>query len=124
MNNTTMATTIISILSSIVLIAVIYHYETRQDYHIDDIDEQASAYTYGLPLEIVSEIYSKASSPSERTLMLEGASIAYNNQHLMGTALNTTDKLYVEVCEILKQKGVSIQFHPQYGMQIVKTKKY
>lgn len=58
-------------------------------------------------------------SDDEYNLMLIGASLAYNNQTLMGTKLPTNHPKAIEIGNFLVNLGVMIQYHPDHGMIIV-----
>lgn len=58
-------------------------------------------------------------SEKEYLLMLQGAKIAYNNQHLLGTALPQDNPLVKDVENALNNLGVYIQYHPEHGLMII-----
>lgn len=58
-------------------------------------------------------------SKNEYLLMLQGARIAYNNQHLLGIALPQNHPLVKDVENALNNLGVYIQYHPEHGMMII-----
>lgn len=45
-----------------------------------------------------------------------GASIAYNNQQLMGRVIPNDNPRAMDVNRYLKMNNVAIQYHPQHGM--------
>lgn len=93
----------------------------------------------GLPIDLVEKIFNTKQeqyksfisrllgqkedvylSENEYLLMLQGARIAYNNQHLLGTALPQDNPLAKDVVNALNSLGVYIQYHPAHGMMIMK----
>lgn len=90
------------------------------------------AKTYDIPFDLVEKIFSftkhgenfwgNITDPTtldDYKLMLEGASIAYHNQYLMGRALPPNDERAIGVTRYLVSQGLAIQFHPHHGMQII-----
>jgi hypothetical protein len=45
-----------------------------------------------------------------------GASIAYNNQQLMGRVIPNDNPRAMDVNIYLKMNNIAIQYHPQHGM--------
>ena len=96
-----------------------------------------SAMVNSLPLQLVSEIYSQKktvypfsffSNPKpvqenykqeEYELMIKGAYLANQKPHYLGRALPNNHPKSKEIQEMLVKLGVSIQYHPIYGMVIV-----
>jgi hypothetical protein len=58
-------------------------------------------------------------SDDEYNLMLLGASLAYQSQTLLGRKLPMNHPKAYEVSKFLTSLGVSIQYHPYYGMILV-----
>lgn len=106
---------------------------------IDDL--LVDSKVYGIPYELVLTIHYERNGhkkpflrkllervgvldPIEWTdykAMLRGASIAYRCQELLGRKLPDNSPLVKEVSDFLVKKGVVIQYHPYYGMQILKA---
>ena len=96
-----------------------------------------SAMVNSLPQQLVSEIYSQKrtiypfsffSNPKpfqenykqeEYELMIKGAYLANQKPHYLGKALPNNHPKSKEIQELLVKLGVSIQYHPKYGMIIV-----
>jgi hypothetical protein len=96
-----------------------------------------SAMVNNLPQQLVSEIYSQKrtvypvslfSNPKpyqvnyeqkEYELMIKGAYLANQKPHYLGKALPNDHPKSKEIQEMLVKLGVSIQYHPKYGMIIV-----
>lgn len=96
-----------------------------------------SAMVNNLPQQLVSEIYSqkrtvypvsffRKSEPyqvdytqEEYDLMIKGAYLANQKPHYLGKALPNNHPKSKEIQELLVKLGVSIQYHPKYGMIIV-----
>lgn len=96
-----------------------------------------SAMVNNLPQQLVSEIYSqkrtvypvsffRKSEPyqvdytqEEYDLMIKGAYLANQKPHYLGKALSNNHPKSKEIQELLVKLGVSIQYHPKYGMIIV-----
>jgi hypothetical protein len=53
-----------------------------------------------------------------------GASIAYNNQQLMGRVIPNDNPRAMDVNRYLKMNNVAIQYHPQHGMVLCDLAKY
>ena len=97
-------------------------------------DSDVLSQIYHIPLDLVNNIlkYKKhynfwdnlADPTTEQDYenMLMGASIAYNNQTLMGRKLPIDDERVVELCKYMTSKGIAIQYHPYHGMCIIETK--
>ena len=58
-------------------------------------------------------------SNEEYDLILLGCALAYHSQTLLGRKLPLDHPKSVEVCRILQNIGVSIQYHPEHGMILV-----
>lgn len=58
-------------------------------------------------------------SNEEYDLILLGAALAYYSQTLLGRKLPLNHPKSIEVCRVLQNIGVSIQYHPEHGMIIV-----
>lgn len=69
------------------------------------------------------EPYYENYSHEEYVFMLKGASIAYANKELMGTALPINHPKSIAINKMLREMGVSIQYHPHTGMIIVEDNK-
>lgn len=96
-----------------------------------------SAMVNSLPQQLVSEIYSQKrtvypfsffSNPKpvqenykqeEYALMIKGAYLANQKPHYLGNALPNNHPKSREIQEMLVKLGVSIQYHPKYGMVIL-----
>lgn len=96
-----------------------------------------SAMVNSLPQQLVSEIYSQKKTvypfsffrnqkpfqenykPEEYALMIKGAYLANQKPHYLGKALPNDHPKSKEIQELLVKLGVSIQYHPMYGMIIV-----
>lgn len=96
-----------------------------------------SAMVNSLPYQLVSEIYSqkktvhpvsffRKSEPyqvdytqEEYGLMIKGAYLANQKPHYLGNALPNNHPKSREIQEMLVKLGVSIQYHPIYGMVIM-----
>lgn len=96
-----------------------------------------SAMVNSLPQQLVSEIYSQKRTvypfsffrnpklvqvnykPEEYALMIKGAYLANQKPHYLGKALPNDHPKSKEIQELLVKLGVSIQYHPMYGMIIV-----
>ena len=96
-----------------------------------------SAMVNSLPQQLVSEIYSQKrtvypfsffSNPKpvqenykqeEYALMIKGAYLANQKPHYLGNALPNNHPKSKEIQEMLVKLGVSIQYHPKYGMVIL-----
>ena len=96
-----------------------------------------SAMVNSLPQQLVSEIYSQKrtvypfsffSNPKpvqenykqeEYALMIKGAYLANQKPHYLGNALPNNHPKSREIQEMLVKLGVSIQYHPIYGMVIM-----
>lgn len=96
-----------------------------------------SAMVNSLPYQLVSEIYSQKRTvhpfslfrnpkpyqenykQEEYDLMIKGAYLASQNPHYLGKALPNNHPKCKELEEILVKLGISIQYHPKYGMIIV-----
>ena len=96
-----------------------------------------SAMVNSLPQQLVSEIYSQKrtvypfsffSNPKpfqenykqeEYALMIKGAYLANQKPHYLGKALPNNHPKSKELQEMLVKLGVSIQYHPKYGMIIL-----
>lgn len=96
-----------------------------------------SAMVHNLPHQLVSEIYSqkktiypvsffKKSEPyqvnytkEEYELMIKGAYLANQKPHYLGNALPNNHPKSKKIQEMLVKLGVSIQYHPKYGMVIL-----
>lgn len=95
-----------------------------------------SAMVNSLPQQLVSEIYSQKRTvypfsffrnpkpvqenykPEEYALMIKGAYLANQKPHYLGKALPNDHPKSKEIQELLVKLGVSIQYHPMYGMII------
>lgn len=111
--------------------------KNNQTYNADDQQITTLAMIYKLPLKLVSKIYSQKktvypfsffSSPKpvqvnysqeEYKLMLKGANLAIENPQYLGRALPNDHPKSKEIREMLVKLGVSIQYHPMYGMVII-----
>lgn len=96
-----------------------------------------SAMVNSLPLQLVSEIYSQKKTvhpfsffrnpkpiqenykQEEYELMIKGAYLANQRPHYLGRALPNNHHKSKEIREMLVKLGVSIQYHPMYGIVIV-----
>lgn len=96
-----------------------------------------SAMVNSLPYQLVSEIYSQKKTvypvslfrnpkpyqvnytQEEYELMIKGAYLANQKPHYIGNALPNNHPKSKEIQEMLVKLGVSIQYHPKYGMIIV-----
>ena len=96
-----------------------------------------SAMVNNLPQQLVSEIYSQKrtvylfsffSNPKpvqenykqeEYALMIKGAYLANQKPHYLGRVLPNDHPKSKEIQEMLVKLGVSIQYHPKYGMIIL-----
>lgn len=58
-------------------------------------------------------------SNEEYDLILLGCALAYNSQTLLGRKIPLNHPKSIEVCRILQNIGVSIQYHPEHGMILV-----
>lgn len=98
-------------------------------------DNTVLAHIYHIPLDLVNNVlaYKKhgnnfwdnladPTTEQDYEYMLKGASIAYNNQILMGRKLPIDDERVVELCKYMTSKGIAIQYHPYHGMCIIETK--
>ena len=88
--------------------------------------------TYNIPMDMVRIIYSQNKvchnifgkeytekyTFGEYQNMLKGASIAYNNQELMGRVIPNNSPKAMDICGYLSMNNVAIQYHPQHGMVI------
>lgn len=103
-------------------------------------DLLADSGAYGIPYRLAEIIYYERKGyekpfltkllewigilkPAEWTdyeAMLQGASIAYRHQDLLGRKLPSNSPLEKEVSDFLAKKGLVIQYHPYYGMIILK----
>lgn len=114
--------------------------KNNQTYN-DDVDDQqitTLAMIYKLPLKLVSKIYSQKKtvhhvslfgrnpkpvqvnySQEEYKLMLKGANLAIENPQYLGRTLPNDHPKSKEIQEMLVKLGVSIQYHPMYGMVII-----
>ena len=104
---------------------------------IEEDKISVSAMVHNLPHQLVSEIYSqkktvypvsffKKSEPyqvdytqEEYELMIKGAYLANQKPQYLGRALPNNHPKSKEIQEMLVKLGVSIQYHPVYGMIIV-----
>ena len=94
--------------------------------------------TYNIPMDMVRIIYSQNKvchnifgkeytekyTFDEYQNMLKGASIAYNNQELMGRIIPNDNPRAIDVNRYLKMNNVAIQYHPQHGMVLCDLAKY
>ena len=117
--------------------------KNNQTYNNDVDDQQITtlAMIYKLPLKLVSKIYSQKKtvhpvslfgrnpkpvqvnySQEEYKLMLKGANLAIENPQYLGRALPNDHPKSKEIQEMLVKLGVSIQYHPMYGMVIIDEK--
>ena len=96
-----------------------------------------SAMVNSLPYQLVSEIYSQKKTvhpvsffrnpkpiqvnytQEEYELMIKGAYLANQKPHYLGKALPNNHPKSKEIQELLVKLGISIQYHPKYGMIIV-----
>ncbi len=96
-----------------------------------------SSMVNSLPYQLVSEIYSQKRTvypftffrkpkpvqenykPEEYELMIKGAYLANQKPQYLGRALPNDHPKSKEIREMLVKLGVSIQYHPMYGMIIV-----
>ena len=96
-----------------------------------------SAMVNSLPQQLVSEIYSQKrtvypfsffSNPKpvqenykqeEYALMIKGAYLANQKPHYLSRVLPNDHPKSKEIQEMLVKLGVSIQYHPKYGMIIL-----
>ena len=96
-----------------------------------------SAMVNSLPQQLVSEIYSQKKTvypfsffrnpkpvqedykQEEYALMVKGAYLANQKPYYLGKALPNNHPKSKEIQEMLVKLGVSIQYHPKYGMVIV-----
>lgn len=103
----------------------------------DKINISAMAMVNSLPHQLVAEIYSqkktihpisffRKSEPyqvnytqEEYELMIKGAYLANQKPHYLGRALPNNHPKSEKIRELLVKLGVSIQYHPMYGMVIV-----
>lgn len=96
------------------------------------LDARSCAVVYGIPLDLAKiilsfkkhgdNIWDNLGDPTtehDYNMLLEGASIAYNEQQLMGCRLPDDDERVKQLHECMRKLGVAVQFHPYYGMQIV-----
>ena len=104
---------------------------------IEEDKISVSAMVHNLPHQLVSEIYSqkktvypvsffKKSEPyqvnytqEEYELMIKGAYLANQKPQYLGNALPNNHPKSKEIQEMLVKLGVSIQYHPMYGMVIL-----
>lgn len=112
--------------------------KNNQTYDADDQQIAVSAMANSLPYKLVSEIYSQKRtihpvslfgrnpkpvqvnySQEEYKLMLKGANLAIENPQYLGRALPNDHPKSKEIQEMLVKLGVSIQYHPMYGMVII-----
>ena len=111
--------------------------KNNQTYDADDQQIAVSAMAYSLPYKLVSEIYSQKKtvypvsffrnpkpvqvnySQEEYELMIKGAYLANQKPHYLGKALPNNHPKSKEIQEMLVKLGVSIQYHPMYGMVII-----
>lgn len=115
--------------------------KNNQTYNADDQQITTLAMIYKLPLKLVSKIYSQKKtvhpvslfgrnpkpvqvnySQEEYKLMLKGANLAIENPQYLGRALPNDHPKSKEIQEMLVKLGVSIQYHPMYGMVIIDEK--
>ena len=96
-----------------------------------------SAMVNNLPYQLVSEIYSQKKTvhpvslfrnpkpyqvnytQEEYELMIKGAYLANQKPQYLGRVLSNDHPKSKEIQEMLAKMGVSIQYHPMYGMVIV-----
>ena len=96
-----------------------------------------SAMVHNLPFQLVSEIYSQKKTvypvslfrnmkpyqvnytQEEYELMIKGAYLANQKPQYLGRVLPNDHPKSKEIQEMLLKLGVSIQYHPKYGMIIV-----
>lgn len=111
--------------------------KNNQTYDADDQQIAVSAMANSLPYKLVSEIYSQKKtvypvsffrnpkpvqvnySQEEYALMIKGAYLANQKPQYLGRALPNDHPKSKEIQEMLVKLGVSIQYHPMYGMVII-----
>ena len=98
----------------------------------------ADCILYNLPRAVVEKIYSLKRdwntgfiiphyikdyhTYDEYHLMLKAVSDIFLNKNLIGIGLPINDERSIKINKFLVEMGVSIQFHPYYGMIIVDEK--
>ena len=111
--------------------------KNKQTYNADDQQITVSAMVNSLPYQLVSEIYSQKRTvypfsffrnpkpvqenykQEEYALMIKGAYLANQKPQYLGRALPNDHPKSKEIQEMLVKLGVSIQYHPMYGMVII-----
>lgn len=106
-------------------------FKKNKPYEATETDVITYSKFYNIPMDIVRIIYSQKRdwghffnifwfrdyyTFDEYQKMLMGASIAYNNQQLMGRVIPNDNPRAIDVNRYLKMNNVAIQYHPQHGM--------
>lgn len=105
-------------------------FKKNKPYEATETDVITYSKFYNIPMDIVRIIYSQNKvchtilgneysekyTSDEYQKMLMGASIAYNNQQLMGRVIPNDNPRAMDVNRYLKMNNVAIQYHPQHGM--------
>ena len=107
-------------------------FNKNKPYNATEDDFIRDCHVYSIPYQLVLEIYSKKRiwvlgfpfyrshsdyyTYDEYQNMLKGASIAYNNQELMGKVIPNDNPRAIDINRYLRLNNVAIQYHPQYGM--------
>jgi hypothetical protein len=105
-------------------------FKKNKPYEATEIDIITDSKFYNIPMDIVRIIYSQNKvchtilgneysekyTSDEYQKMLMGASIAYNNQQLMGRVIPNDNPRAMDVNRYLKMNNVAIQYHPHHGM--------
>jgi hypothetical protein len=105
-------------------------FKKNKPYEATEIDIITDSKFYNIPMDIVRIIYSQNKvchtilgneysekyTSDEYQKMLMGASIAYNNQQLMGRVIPNDNPRAMDVNRYLRMNNVAIQYHPQHGM--------
>ena len=98
----------------------------------------ADCILYNLPRAVIEEIYSLKRdwnigfimpryirdyhTYDEYHLMFKAVSVVFLSKNLIGRGLPENDARSIKINQFLSEIGVSIQFHPHYGMIIVDNK--
>ena len=114
-------------------------FKKNRPYEATETDVITYSKVYNIPMDIVRIIYSQKRdwgyffntfwfrdyyTFDEYQKMLMGASIAYNNQQLMGRVIPNDNPRAMDVNRYLKMNNVAIQYHPQHGMILCDLVKY
>lgn len=105
-------------------------FKKNKPYEATEMDIITDSKFYNIPMDIVRIIYSQNKvchtifgneysekyTSDEYQKMLMGASIAYNNQQLMGRVIPNDNPRAIDVNRYLKMNNVAIQYHPHHGM--------